>query len=155
MAAAVAHPAFSQAAAPTAPPRPDDPSPAFEGTADHVRIVAIERQSATMKDTAVVVVAVDPGYHINANPASEPYLIPTTLDITNRLPMRVIYPVPVPFKPKFSKDVLDVLEGTVRIVAEFAPNSGSSDGRLFGTLTAQACTDQICLPPAELPLPGR
>src|SRR5206468_13045363 len=59
------------------------------------------------------------GFHINANPASFDYLIPTTLNVTDQTPLRVIYPQPVSFRPKFDDQVLDVYEGTVRITAEF------------------------------------
>lgn len=121
-------------------------------TADHVHIVGVDRTSSG--DKAVVTVTVDPGYHINANPASFEYLIPTRLNVTNQPPLRVRYPAPVRFRPKFVDEALDVYEGTVRITAEFAQGS-TEPARLFGTVTAQACTDEICLPPADLPLPNK
>src|SRR6266849_3363120 len=111
------------------------------GTADHVRIATINR------------VEIDPGFHINANPASSDYLIPTTLNMTDQTPLRVIYPEPVRFKPKFADEALDVYEGTIRITAEFPRGALARIRYLFGTVTAQACTDVICLPPADLALP--
>lgn len=121
-------------------------------TADHVRVVAVERGGGRV-DEAKVTVVIDPGFHINANPASDDYLIPTTLKITNVIPSRVIYPEPVPFKPNFADEVLSVYEGTIAITADFSSGALSSERRLFGTLTAQACTENVCLPPADLPLP--
>ena len=47
----------------------------FEGTADHVRIVAVDRRSDGVDDKLKVTVAIAPGYHINDDPASQPYLI--------------------------------------------------------------------------------
>lgn len=126
----------------------------IEGSADHVRITTIKRASGG-DDSAVVVVVIDPGYHINANPASQDYLIATVLNITNRAPLRVIYPEPVRFRPKFAGDVLNVYEGTIRIIAEFPRGSLTPEDSLFGTLTVQACTEEMCLPPADLALPGR
>ena len=121
-------------------------------TADHVRITGIEAVDGD-DDTVTVTVVIDPGYHINANPASLDYLIPTTLSVTNRTPLHIVYPPSVRFKPKFTDQVIDVYEGTVQITAEFS--RGSQDGhRLFGTLTAQACNEDICLPPDDLPLPN-
>lgn len=123
-------------------------------TGDHVRIVAVDRDSGGA-DQAIVVVIVDPGYHINANPPSPDYLIPTTLNVTSQTPLRVIYPKPIRFKPKFTEDTLNVYDGTIRIIAEFPQGSLAREDRLFGTLTAQACTEEICLPPADLELPGK
>ena len=88
----------------------------LDGTADHVRITGID----VGDHKAVVTVVVDPGYHINANPASLDYLIPTSLNVTNRRPLRVVYPAATRFKPKFADQVLDVYEGTVQIIAEFS-----------------------------------
>lgn len=123
-------------------------------TADHVRVKTVNRDSGD-EDRIVVTVEIDPGFHINANPASLNYLIPTTLNVTNQTPLRIVYPQVVRFKPKFADDVLDVYEGTVRITAEFPPGSFTDIPYLFGTVTAQACTDEICLPPADLSLPQK
>ena len=125
----------------------------LDGTADHVRITGADIDADD--NETVVTVVIDPGYHINANPASLEYLIPTTLNVTNKKPLRVIYPRGIRFKPKFADQALDVYEGTVRIIAEFSHGSLTRDPHLFGTLTAQACTEEICLPPADLPLPNR
>ena len=97
-------------------------------------------------------VTIDPGFHINANPASFDYLIPTTLNVSNQAPLRVTYPAPVSFKSKFSNEPLNVYEGTVRIVAAFQHGSLKRTPYIFGTLTVQACTAALCLPPADLPL---
>lgn len=121
------------------------------GTSDHVRIVSVDQSGNG--DTAIVTLNVDRGYHINANPASFDYLIATTLQVTNQTPLRVIYPAPVHFKPKFVDEILDVYEGMVRITAEFPQGSLTRTPYLFGTVTAQACTEAICLPPADLTLP--
>lgn len=123
-------------------------------SADHVRIAAVDRASGG-NGKVIVVVVIDPGYHINANPASLDYLIPTTLNVTNQTALRVIYPEPVRFKPKFADEALDVYQGTIRIIAEFPEGALTRTGRLFGTLTVQACNDESCLPPADLVLPGR
>ncbi|HVA13937.1 MAG TPA: protein-disulfide reductase DsbD domain-containing protein [Stellaceae bacterium] len=120
------------------------------GTADYVRVKTVARDQ---DDKIVVTLEIDAGYHINANPATFDYLIPTTLNVTNLPPLRVSYPAPVRFKPKFVDEALNVYEGTVRITAEFAHGALSRNPYLFGTVTAQACTDVICLPPADLPLP--
>jgi hypothetical protein len=152
--AAGAGAALGDAAAQPAASKPESPIRRFEDTADHVRIVAVDRENGS-DDRAVVVVMIDPGYHINANPASMPYLIPTTLNVTTPTALRVLYPEAVRFKPKFLDDMLDVYDGTIRVIAEFPSGLLAHEGRVLGTLTAQACTDVICLPPADLELPDR
>lgn len=122
-------------------------------TADHVRIKSVKRDSGD-GDKAVITIEIDAGFHINANPATFDYLIPTALHITNQAPLRVIYPNAARFKPKFSKGPLDVYEGTVQITAEFENGSLARRPFLFGTVTVQACTEAICLPPADLKLPS-
>ncbi|MGH7032547.1 MAG: protein-disulfide reductase DsbD domain-containing protein [Stellaceae bacterium] len=120
-------------------------------TADHMRIKTVNRDSKN-ENRVIVTVEIDRGFHINANPASLDYLIPTTLNITNQAPRRVVYPSPVLFKPKFADEALEVYEGTVQIAAEFPQGLLLRVSNLFGTVTAQACTETICLPPAALPL---
>jgi uncharacterized protein len=124
----------------------------LKDTADHVRITAADRDVSDA-DRIVVTVEIDRGFHINANPASFDYLIPTMLKVTNQTPLRVVYPRPVRFKPKFADEVLDVYEGTIRITAEFPQGTLARTPYLLGAVTAQACTDEICLPPADLALP--
>ena len=133
-----------------AAPSSDDLPPGDTGA--HVHIVGVQRDDRE-PDRVVVTVEIDRGFHINANPASYDYLIPTTLNITNQTPTRVIYPSPRRFKPKFVEDALNVYEGTIQIIAEFPTGLLSRNPYLFGTVTAQACTEDICLPPADLPLP--
>ncbi|HEX4571098.1 MAG TPA: protein-disulfide reductase DsbD domain-containing protein [Dongiaceae bacterium] len=130
---------------------PDSGSSHFVNSADHVHIAAIAHVGSDGRKFVVTVV-IDPEFHINANPASLDYLIPTMLNVTNETPLRVIYPHPVSFTPKFAGHSIDVYQGRIEIIVEL-PASGVT--RLYGTLTAQACTDRICLPPADLLLPAK
>jgi hypothetical protein len=130
----------------------DDKTHHFAGTADHVRIATVDYVSGG-EDRVIVVVVIDTGFHINSNPASFDYLIPTTLTMTNQTPVRVVYPEAVSFKPRFADQAINVYEGRIQIVAAFPKGTFLRERHLFGTLIAQACTDQICLPPATLPLP--
>jgi uncharacterized protein len=132
----------------------DDKSHDFANTADHVRIVSVDYARGE-EDRVIVMVVIDPGFHINSNPASFDYLIPTTLTISNQAPVRVVYPEAVSFKPKFADQAINVYEGKIQIVAEFPKGTFARERYLFGTLIAQACTDEICLPPASLPLPRK
>jgi hypothetical protein len=122
-------------------------SPRLADSGDFVHIVSIARAD---EDKIVVTIHVDDGFHINANPASQPYLIPTTVSFAGLSPDRVVYPPAIRFKPKFSDEPLDVYEGTVAIVAVFPPEELNGVRVPQVTITVQACTDRICLPPADL-----
>lgn len=122
-------------------------------TANRVHVVDVRRDD--VKDTLAVTLRIDPGFHINANPASSKYLIPTSLNVVGVQPVRVAYPPPVYFKPKFADERIAVYEGTVVITVFFAQGA-LRHLSLFGTtVTAQACTDAICFPPADLPVRPR
>ena len=120
----------------------------FADSSDFVRIAGVLRMAD--QDRAVITLSVDRGYHINANPASQPYLIPTTLTFKGSEPARVLYPRPTRFKPLFSDEPLDVYEGVVAISADFPTGALAHIAALHGAATVQACSDRICFPPADL-----
>jgi hypothetical protein len=121
--------------------------PRLADSSDFVHVVSIARAD---EDKIVVTLHVDEGFHINANPASQPYLIPTTVSFAGISPKRVVYPPAIRFKPKFSEEPLDVYEGTVAIIVAFSPEKLSEMRVPQVTIMVQACTDRICLPPADL-----
>jgi hypothetical protein len=120
------------------------------GTADHVYVVSADRASSD-RDTLLIKLRIDPGYHINANAASADYLIPTSVSFAGIKPERVAYPSPVFFEPRFGDEPIEVYEGTMVIAATIAKGALDQASAIEVTVTAQACTDQICLPPAQLP----
>jgi hypothetical protein len=117
---------------------------------DHVHILSVLRVDT--EDEITVVLRIDDGFHINANPASAPYLIPTALVFKSVTPLRVLYPGATRFKPKFVDEYLDVYQGIVQITAIMPKGTLAGAPALRATLTVQACTDVICLPPADIPI---
>ncbi len=103
-------------------------------------------------DAIVVTITVDDKFHINANPASFDFLIPTSLEFKSVKPSKVEYPKPIRFTAKFAPADLDVYEGSIAVVAKFAEGSLRGIKAIQGSVTAQACTNQICLPPSTLPI---
>jgi len=95
---------------------------------------------------------VDDKFHINANPASFDFLIPTTVEFKGIKPNKVDYPKPVRFTAEFVREGLDVYEGSVAVVARFPKGSLSENSSIEGAVTVQACTNRICLPPSTLPI---
>jgi len=104
-------------------------------------------------DEIRVMLAIDPGYHVNANPASSDYLIPTTVTIPGVPDTKISYPAGQVFKPKFSPEGIAVYEGSVAIRAKLPKGSLASTAREPLLIQVQACTTQICLAPATLDVP--
>ena len=120
-------------------------------SADHVRVAA-SVMSITDGEAIVVTVTVDDNFHINANPASFDYLIPTSLEFKDIKPAKIEYPKAIRFTAEFAPEGLDVYEGSVAITAKFPKDGLKGIKAIQGTVTAQACTSRICLPPSELPV---
>lgn len=120
-------------------------------TADHVRVAA-SGMSVSDGDEVLVTIKVDDKFHINANPASFDFLIPTSVEFKGVKPTKVEYPKPVRFTAEFAPEGLDVYKGSIAVVARFPKGSLLGIKAIQGSVTAQACTNQICLPPSTLPI---
>lgn len=92
------------------------------------------------------------GWHVNANPASFDYLVPTKLLIEGAVPRRIVYPPGKSFRARFAPESIQVYEGKVAIHAEFSP--GGTDN-LRARLSVQACNETVCLAPSTLDVPLR
>jgi hypothetical protein len=57
----------------------------------------------------------------------------------------------VRFSPKFVPDELAVYEGETTLVTVL-PEGALKGVKVNGTLTVQACSDEVCLPPAKIPV---
>jgi len=106
---------------------------------------------------AVVRLNIDNGYHVNANPPTFPYLIPTQLEITAGDVVKVdfiTYPDPLTKKFSFAEKPLAVYEGAtdlkVRLSASKVAPAGTHN--LSAKLRVQACDDQICYAPGSIDL---
>jgi hypothetical protein len=80
-----------------------------------------------------------PGLHLQANPASEPYLVATEVTAADGL-RNVRYPAGEPFASRYSVSPIAAYSGRVEITGEAAATARLS-------LTYQACDEVRCLPP--------
>lgn len=105
---------------------------------------------------ALIKLSITSGYHINANPASYPYLIQTELIVPSAngvaITGQVIYPQAQTRKFAFDPNPLAVYEGDVTIRAPLSANADANTGAfsLSGKLRAQACDDKQCYPPRTI-----
>jgi thioredoxin:protein disulfide reductase len=99
--------------------------------------------------------AVSSGYHINANPATFPYLIATELTpekIDGVAAGKPIYPTSEKKTFQFADVPLAVYEGDVQIMLPLraATNAAKGTRSLPLTVRVQACDNEKCYPPAIL-----
>ena len=99
---------------------------------------------------------VQDGYHINANPASFPYLIATQLDVPKADGLsaaKITYPQPLIRKFSFSPDApLAVYEHEADLKVTLLADAPAKPGQtsLPAKLRIQACDDQVCYPPGNI-----
>jgi hypothetical protein len=122
--------------------------PLPEQTSGHVRATGTAHH-AVDADEIVVTLEIQKGYHINANPASFDFLIPTSVAFGALRPHAIRYPAPIPFQSRFAPDRLNVYEGTVQITASLEKGALNDLQKLRASLSAQACTETVCLPPSQ------
>lgn len=101
---------------------------------------------------AMVLLNIEQGYHVNANPATYPYLIATevTADKVEGLDVgKAIYPPAKKQKFQFAEEQLAVYEGQieVRLPIKIA---GKGTRALPLNIRVQACDHEKCFPPATL-----
>ena len=104
---------------------------------------------------AKITLKIKDGFHIQANPASEDYLIPTevTLTVDNKVFKlgKPVYPAPISLKTKLSVKPLKVYEGNSDITVPLTVLPATKPGTytLKGSVSFQACNDTNCFPPGE------
>ena len=111
---------------------------------------------------ATIRLTIQKGYHVNANPPTYPYLIPTQLEVAPKDGLsigQISYPAPITIKLAFAEKPLAVYEGQTAIKATMKADSSVQVGErtIPAKLRIQACDDQVCFPPGsiELAIPVR
>jgi hypothetical protein len=104
---------------------------------------------------ATVVLAISPGFHINANPATFSYLIATELSPGKAGGISVgapAYPAAEKKKFQFAEQPLAVYEGEVPIKLSLRADKNATAGprSLPITVRVQACDNEKCFPPATV-----
>lgn len=106
---------------------------------------------------AVVRLTIDHGYHVNANPPSFAYLIPTQLELTPADGISVesiSYPNALTRKFSFSEQPLAVYEGEADVKVRLNAGKAATAGvhNLSAKLRVQACDDEVCYAPGSIDL---
>lgn len=106
--------------------------------------------------TTAVTLVVSPGWHINANPPSLDYMIPTVVKLRAENGIRAgapAYPRPKEQKLSFEETPLRVFDGEAVVRLPVVVAAGTAPGAVTaqGTVQFQACNDEVCLAPASVP----
>jgi len=143
------------AASLSAPPQPVSAQEAEQVvTAKGLISCEAVRPGETFK--AALVIKVQPGYHINDNAPLDEFLIPTELSFGENPDFEIVeisFPRGRRARFAYSEAELVVYEGEVVLGALVRAKKGIPAGArsLKGTLGYQACNNESCLPPKELP----
>jgi hypothetical protein len=104
---------------------------------------------------ATVTLSISPGYHINANPATFSYLIPTAINpgqTEGIIAAKPVYPAAQKKKFQFADEPLAVYEGEVqiRLALRVEANAGKGARSLPLEVRVQACDTEKCYAPDTL-----
>ena len=100
------------------------------------------------------------GYHVQANPASEEYLIPTTVTLEKAdgiTPEAPVYPKGVSFQLQGSDKEIQTYEkeNTIKIPLQADESTIPGEKVLKGTLRYQGCDATTCFPPKTIPFEAK
>jgi uncharacterized protein len=149
--AAASSPAATNAAA------QQQPTPAAAATQPQPVTASVEevRLAAGGAGEAAVRLNIAEGFHVNANPASDKFYIPTELRAEAQegiTPGKPVYPASVSRKLSFSENPLAVYEGQAVIKLPLRADKSAAQGRhtFRAKVHVQPCNDQGCLPPRDI-----
>ena len=129
-------------------------------SSDKVRLNLAEGGKALIGETGEIVLTLDiePGWHVNANPASMEFLIPTvakssaggqSLDIPTEYPRGRVSDIVL------GDTALEVYDdgASIRLLPDEKQTTALKEaGKLDMTVRVQACSEGVCLAPADLPV---
>ena len=125
-------------------------------SADVVRASAEALElSAGGRAEASVRLHIAPGYHINANPPTHDFLIPTQLELTPEPGVTAGKPAyPPPLKKKFAFDPQPLAvyesEAVIKVPLSVAASAQKGERALRAKVRVQPCDDNACYPPRNV-----
>jgi len=133
---------------------------AADAAPTHVASVVVDEAPTVRAGESVtlrVTVSIKPGYHVQANPVLNPYLIPLLLTVQATPFIRAgepVYPQAKRMRLLGSDEDLVIYDGTFLLEQPVSVSKDSPPGEttLAGSLRYQACDDRRCLTPRTLPV---
>ena len=134
--------------------------PGASNIPDAKELVTVTPQPVTIpsgtRGEVRVTIRVREGWHVNANPPSNDYMIATEVTLTQAgglNPEKAKYPPGRKQKLSFEEKPLSVYDQEFEVRVPIVAVAGTSPGKttLKGQLGFQACNDQVCLAPTQVP----
>lgn len=134
-------------------------SPTPAEISSSARVVKVTSSPVTIPQNgsadAIVTLSISPGFHVNANPATFPYLIATEVKASKIEGITVGtpgYPAGEKKKFQFAEEPLAVYEGEVGVKLNLRTEKNAAVGSrsLPITVRVQACDHEQCFPPATV-----
>ena len=132
------------------------PTPAAKGPVTVGEVMPV-RVAAGTSSTVHIPVRVEDGHRVQANPASNEFLVPLELDIDEHEVLVIgspVYPKGEPYFLEGADESLMTYAGEFEIVVEVSAGDGAAPGNyvVSGELHFQACNARMCLFPASVPV---
>ncbi|HJR06964.1 MAG TPA: protein-disulfide reductase DsbD domain-containing protein [Pyrinomonadaceae bacterium] len=132
-------------------------TPAPKSPLEGIVSANVERVELKAGETADVNVhlSITSGYHVNANPATEKFLIPTSLNVKPDAGITVektTYPKPLTKKFPFAEVPLAVYEGdaVIKLTLNASREAQKGQHTLGADIRVQPCDDEKCYPPSTI-----
>ena len=133
-------------------------SPAQTASAKHVRVSSNVSGGSVLPGNTFnveVKLTVGKGWHVNSHTPAQEYMIPTVIVIDSTEGFAVTgiqYPKGQSVSLSISDTPFSVYDGTVAIVVSLTASANLAPGKktLNGTITLQACNNQICVAPSTI-----
>ncbi|MCH9652561.1 MAG: DUF255 domain-containing protein [Planctomycetes bacterium] len=122
--------------------------------------LSVDKLPAGKTCQVAIVLNIEKGWHINTNPSSPDFLVPTTFtikSIQNLKLSKVKYPAGHAFEVEGFEQPLQVYEkqAIVRGVLEIPAEAGGKEEQLELNVKYQACNDKTCIRPTTVSLKGK
>jgi hypothetical protein len=138
-------------------PTAQDPANVKKVTSVGVVRVTTPRVSLTQGESieGSLILNIENGYHVNANPPTYSYLKATELEVAASdgvSATSISYPPALMRKFSFEEKELAVYEGetTLRVTLKTDPSARKGERHLSGKLRIQACDNEVCYPPGSM-----
>ena len=116
-----------------------------------VKAQIVEEQSTPTQKTVELTIDVDAGWHINANPASLDFLIPTVVDLQTIELSAVKVQYPASTKMETPLGSIAIYEGSVKIRAVVESDEDPIDiSKMRALIQLQACHGATCYLPSQI-----
>ncbi len=136
----------------TAAAQPSPAASAQEESKNKVKVHThiLHEQSTDTKKIVEITVDIEDGWHLNANPASLDFLIPTTADIQTDQPSEVNITYPKAENYTTSLGEIGVYTGKAKITATVTAEQPIDESKMRLLMQVQACRESTCYPPSQI-----